>query len=74
MPPDAPNRFVINIQPEQREPLLEVFRAEKLVPPTLYPMIRGRLTTKNGQPINIEEFQDRDRRMAERESSAIVKP
>lgn len=67
VPPDAPNRFVINIQPEQREPLLDLFRAEKLVPPTLYPMIRGRLTTKNGQPINIEEFQDRDRRMAERE-------
>jgi len=67
VPPDAPNRFIINIQPEQREPLLEVFRAEQITPPTVYPMIRGRLMTKNGQPINIEEFQDRDRRMAERE-------
>ena len=67
IPADAPNRFIINIQPEQREPLLELFRAEKLVEPVVYPMIRGRLMAKNGQAINIEEFQDRDRRMAERE-------
>lgn len=68
VPPDAPNRFIINIQPEQREPLLEVFRAEKLAPPTIYPMIRGRLMSRNGQAINVDELEDvRARRQAERE-------
>jgi putative ABC transport system permease protein len=67
IPPDAPNRFIINIQPDQREPLLQLFREEGITPPVLHPMIRARLMARNGQPINIEEFQDRDRRMAERE-------
>jgi putative ABC transport system permease protein len=67
VPPDAPNRFVINIQPEQRGPLLETFAQNGVTAPTIYPMIRGRLTERNGQPINVDDFQDRDRRMAERE-------
>jgi putative ABC transport system permease protein len=48
-PPDAPNRFVINIQPDQK-PALEAHLAHSGVRhPLLFPMIRGRLVTVNGK-------------------------
>ncbi len=49
VPPDAPNRFIINIQPEQREPVRELFAAKGLEKPTLLPMVRGRLVAVNGR-------------------------
>jgi putative ABC transport system permease protein len=67
VPPDAPNRFVINIQPEQRDALAGLFRAEGLAAPVQYPMIRGRITQVNGQPVNVEDYRDNARRMVERE-------
>ena len=42
VPPDAPNRFIVNIQPEQKQPLLDLFNANALTPPPVHPMIRGR--------------------------------
>ena len=48
-PPDAPNRFIVNIQPEQREPLARVLRAQRRRQRrTTYPMVRGRLVALNG--------------------------
>jgi len=67
VPPDAPNRFIVNIQPDQREPLLALFAAEGVPAPVVYPMIRGRLQALNGEPVRTEEFEERDRRMADRE-------
>ena len=67
VPLDAPNRFIVNIQPDQRVPLLELFSAQKLEAPAVYPMIRGRLMALNGNPIRTEDFEERDRRMADRE-------
>ena len=67
LPPDAPNRFVVNIQPEQREPLLGFFRAERVAAPEVYPMVRGRYVAKNGSPVDVEQFEDRARRLVERE-------
>ncbi len=67
-PPDAPNRFVINIQPDQQEGVRGVFRAAGMAEPELLPMIRGRMTTINGQAVDPEAFEDRrTRRLAERE-------
>jgi len=67
-PPDAPNRFILNIQPDQRAPLAEFFTAEHLPPPVTYPMIRGRLMAINGQAINAEAYEDqRTKRLVERE-------
>lgn len=57
-PPDAPNRFVLNIQPEQREAVLAFFRERHLPEPTLYPMVRGRLMAINGQPVRAEDYPD----------------
>ncbi|HEY0503571.1 MAG TPA: FtsX-like permease family protein, partial [Lysobacter sp.] len=40
---DAPNRFIINVQPEQVQPVRDYIAAQGLPAPTLYPMVRGRL-------------------------------
>lgn len=68
VPPDAPNRYVVNIQPDQRGPLRAFFAAEGLAVPELLPMVRGRLTRVNGEPLNSDGFADeRARRLVERE-------
>ncbi len=68
IPPDAPNRFLINVQPEQRQALTDLFRAASLPTPRLEPMIRGRLAGVNGQPVAPQDFtDDRARRLVERE-------
>ena len=51
VPPDAPNRFVINIQPAQLKPLADYFTAQGLPKPKLEPMVRGRLVMVNNQPL-----------------------
>lgn len=67
-PPDAPNRFVINIQDDQKGPLEQKLRAAGVKEVVLYPMIRGRLTTVNGQPITRDTYDSDDaRRMSDRE-------
>jgi putative ABC transport system permease protein len=68
MPPDAPNRFVINIQPEQRDPVHAFFAAHGLTPPALLPMVRGRLMAVNGRPVAAADYaEERARRLIERE-------
>ncbi len=67
-PPDAPNRFVINIQPEQRDGIAAAFATEGLSVPAIQPMIRGRMVAINGTPIDPSTYEDeRTRRLAERE-------
>ncbi|MBZ2209085.1 ABC transporter permease [Massilia soli] len=67
-PPDAPNRFVINIQDDQKPQIEQRLRGAGVKEVTLYPMIRGRLTTVNGQPITKDTYEtDGARRMSDRE-------
>jgi putative ABC transport system permease protein len=66
-PPDAPNRFIVNIQPEQREPLAALFAENRIAAPTTYPMVRGRYVALNGNPVDADAFKDRERRLVERE-------
>jgi putative ABC transport system permease protein len=67
IPADAPNRFIVNIQPEQRAPMFEFFRERGLAPPEAYPMIRGRYVAKNGTLVDIDGYEERVKRMVERE-------
>jgi putative ABC transport system permease protein len=68
LPPDAPSRFVINIQPEQREPFAAFFMQHGLKPPALEPMVRGRLTAINDSIVSAETYPvEQARRMVERE-------
>jgi putative ABC transport system permease protein len=75
---DAPNRFIINVQDDQVQPVREFVAAQGLAPPALYPMVRARLVAHNGTavanaatPATAAENTDRDeiraRRRSERE-------
>lgn len=67
-PKDAPNRFVINIQPEQKDDIERRLRSVGVNKPVLYPMIRGRLVQVNDRPITGETYvEDRARRLVDRE-------
>ena len=67
-PPDAPNRFVINIQPEQSTAFEQQLRDAGVQGYDWYPMIRGRLVGINGQAIRPGTFNtDRAQRLVERE-------
>ncbi|SDI68836.1 ABC transporter permease [Propionivibrio dicarboxylicus] len=67
VPVDAPNRFVINIQPEQLQGVRELFARHRLEP-EFSPMIRGRLAGINGAPISPENYGDeRAKRLVDRE-------
>jgi putative ABC transport system permease protein len=68
MPVDAPNRFVINIQPDQVAPVKQFIQELKVDKPQVFPMIRGRLVAKNNQEINPDLFKDeRAKRLVSRE-------
>ncbi len=67
-PADAPNRFVINIQPDQVEPLGQFFRAEGRLSPSMQPMIRGRLVAVNGRPVGPDDYpEERAKRLVDRD-------
>ncbi|MFM8901068.1 MAG: ABC transporter permease [Burkholderiales bacterium] len=67
-PPDAPNRFVINIQPEQSEPFQQHLKNAGVQQFDWYPMIRGRLTAINGQTVTQNQYENpRAQRLVERE-------
>ncbi|OGA16030.1 MAG: hypothetical protein A3H32_13835 [Betaproteobacteria bacterium RIFCSPLOWO2_02_FULL_63_19] len=67
IPENAPNRFIVNIQPEQRAPLMKFFSDNTVAEPQVYPMVRGRYMAKNGVPVDVDQFEARARRMVERE-------
>ena len=68
LPPDAPNRFLVNIQPDQVGEIADFFAGRQLQPPALFPMIRGRLVEVNGKPVSSKDYvEDRARRLIDRE-------
>jgi putative ABC transport system permease protein len=67
-PPDAPNRFLLGVQPGQLEEIEAFFRAKGITVPELYPMVRGRVTSVNGRPVAEADYsEERARRLIERE-------
>jgi putative ABC transport system permease protein len=68
VPPDAPNRFLIGVQPEQRAALARFFSEHSMPAPELYPMVRGRLVAVNARPVRDQDYpEERARRLVERE-------
>jgi len=66
--PDTPNRFVINIQPDQIMPLNAFFAARGIAQPELFPMVRGRLVEINGRTVSSADYaEDRAKRLIDRE-------
>ncbi len=67
-PPDAPNRFVINVQPEQGDAFKARLTEGGVTQFDWYPMIRGRLIAINGKTVKPEEMtDDRAKRLVDRE-------
>lgn len=67
-PPDAPNRFVINVMPEQSQAFQNSLREAGVQRFDWYPMLRGRLVSINGKPVRPEDFPtDRAQRLVDRE-------
>ncbi|WP_166263769.1 ABC transporter permease [Marinobacter caseinilyticus] len=59
LPEDTPNHFLINIAPDAVDDV-EAFLTQRSLPlDTLYPMVRGRLTELNGQPVREAVSKDR---------------
>jgi len=70
LPADAPNRFIINVQPDQLAEVRAFLAEAGLSNAGLYPMVRGRLTHVNGQEVTAQTYADRGlraQRLAERE-------
>lgn len=67
-PADAPNRFVINVQPDQSEPFQAALREAGVARYDWYPMIRGRLVAINDKAVSPKQFgEERAQRLVERE-------
>ena len=77
-PPDAPNRFIINIQPEQGEAFKKALTDGGVTQYDWYPMIRGRLVAVNDKPVTPDDYaDDRAKRLVDREfnlSNAAEQP
>jgi len=68
LPSDAPNRFLVNVQPDQVPEVAQFFAANGVPPPQLFPMVRGRLVEINGKPVSSRDYvEDRARRLVDRE-------
>jgi len=68
LPPDTPNRFVVNIQSDQVQPVRDFFLRQSLPAPELQPMVRGRLVAINERAISGDSYPDpRARSLVERE-------
>lgn len=68
LPPDAPNRFLINIQPDQVQPVRDTLARAELDKLNFYPMVRGRLIERNGKTLHVEDFESpRAQRLLQRD-------
>lgn len=68
LPDDAPNYFLINIQPDQVNDIRSFISKSLNAEIPLYPMIRGRLTEINDVVVNVDDYTNaRAKRLAARE-------
>jgi putative ABC transport system permease protein len=67
-PVNAPNRFVINIQPSQAEPFLQTLREAGVNKLDWYPMTRARLVAVNDVTVTPDSYtEERAQRLVDRE-------
>ncbi|MFH1605093.1 MAG: FtsX-like permease family protein [Pseudomonadota bacterium] len=58
LPQDAPDRFVVNIQPDQVQPLARFLAQNRIGSQATYPMVRARLIAINGRPVAAADYAD----------------
>jgi putative ABC transport system permease protein len=67
-PPKAPNRFVINIQPDQTALVAAQLQSDGVTAAALEPMVRGRLVAVDDRALGPDSYEDeRARNLVERE-------
>ena len=67
-PVNAPDRFVINVQPDQTQAFQSALKQTGVKNYDWYPMIRGRLVAINGKAVSPEDYtDDRAKRLVDRE-------
>jgi len=70
LPDNAPNQFLINIQPGEVEAMASFLRDRSLAVPTFVPLVRARMTRINGQDVTQMTFEDpQGERWARRDSN-----
>lgn len=67
---DAPNHFLINIQPQERASIAEIFQNNGIAAPAFVPLVRARMQTINGEDVKTREYPVEDGKwMANREQN-----
>ncbi len=67
-PANAPNRFVINIQPAQSHAFKDALKQANVNQYDWYPMVRGRLVAVNSQSVSPQDYaEERAKRFVDRE-------
>jgi len=69
LPSDVPNNFLINIRPEERQPLEDFMNAHDFGRPKMYPMVRARISAINGRPSDALSPGESGRSFIEREQN-----
>ncbi len=70
LPADVPNNFLINITPEELQPLQNFLKSHGFGQPAMYPMVRARMTAINGTPAEAVKLKgERGRGFVEREQN-----
>jgi len=68
VPIDAPNRFMINVQGDQKQDLTRSLERAGISSPQFYPMVRGRLVDINGKEVMPNDFSEENaKRLIDRE-------
>lgn len=67
---DAPNNFLINIQPRERASIAAIFESGGIEVPDFVPLVRARMTTINDEDVKTRSYPDEDGEwMANREAN-----
>lgn len=67
-PPDAPNEFLIDIQPDERQAVSDYLTGHGVANVVLAPMVRARLVSIDGKPVVPESYENENaRRLVDRE-------
>ncbi len=70
LPVDAPNQFMINIQPHEVSQMQQFLAAQDMDVPRFVPLVRARMTAINGEDVSQMSFEDpQGERWAKRESN-----
>ncbi len=70
LPADAPNQFLINIQPDELDAMRDFFASNGIDQPEFVPLVRARLTHINGRDVTQMTFEDPEgERWAQRDAN-----